>query len=114
MVAVATPAPAQRDRALHRANTIRLGRANLMRYMAALGPAQSRAYAASLLDAPRLNVYLETMPALAFLCRIRRFGRSRALGVLARAQVSELRPLGMLTVRQRGVLARLLRDGVLL
>ncbi len=92
-----TPGP-QRLRALARANEVRLARAELKRQVA-----QGRVSAA--------EVILDCPPAAGswtvgdLLMSQRRWGVTRCRKFLARNQISEIKQIGTLTERQRGVLA---------
>jgi hypothetical protein len=96
-------ATAQRDLNLQRANEIRLARAAL-KHRIARGEIT---VASVILKCPEAA---RTWP-VADLLRAQRYaawGRARALKVLPRARISELRTVGQLTQRQRVLLAEML------
>jgi hypothetical protein len=90
---------------LERANEIRLARAGLKREIAC----GDRTAASVLLDEPRPEAKTWTVGEM--LCAQSRWGETRARKFLSRHQISETKPLGMLTERQRKVLAYALSGG---
>ncbi len=91
------PAP-QRMRALERANAVRLARAELKRKIA-----RGQLSAAEvILDLPEAA---STWPVGELLMSQRRWGSNRTRKLLSGLQISEMRHLGKLTERQRGLLA---------
>lgn len=85
--------------ALDRANHVSSARVIYKRQLRAEGPAR----AVELLG--DLPPELESMPTARFIAAIHNFGPVRATGICRRAGISEIRRLGELTERQRGVLA---------
>lgn len=100
-----TTSEPQRLRALERANEIRLARACLKRRIA-LGEVA----AADVLLAPPPET--ERWPIGELLRSQRRWGSSRCNKFLSRNQISETKPIGTLTDRQRRMLATSLRAPV--
>ena len=92
-----TPAP-QRMRALERANEVRLARARLKRQIA--GGQVSAAYVILELPSEATNWSVGEV-----LMSQRRWGSTRARKLLGGLHISEKRPIGELTERQRRVLA---------
>lgn len=92
----------QRTTALDRANEIRCARAKLRRQIGS----RQRSAADVLLCPPEC---VSTMSVLDLLMAQYRWGRHRALKVLAVARISESKQVGSLTERQRRLLAGLLR-----
>lgn len=107
MNAKATIAPAhdeeQHLRALARANEVRLARAALKRRIAA----GDLCVAQVILDSPW---EAESMAVADLVESQRRWGRARCRRVLATVPVSESKPVGSLTERQRHALAGALRE----
>lgn len=101
--AMMMPAP-QRLRALERANEVRLARAELKRRIAAgeLGAGDV------ILECP-WEASSWTLREL--LMSQRRWGSKRCRTFLERNQISEMKPIGALTDRQRQLLAQQLRAG---
>jgi hypothetical protein len=91
------PAP-QRMRALERANAVRLARAELKRRIA-----HGHLSAAEVIL--QLPAEATTWPVGELLMSQRRWGSNRTRKLLSGLQISEMRHLGMLTERQRRVLA---------
>jgi len=87
-----------RLRALRRANEIRLERAQLKRRIAA----GELSAAAVILDCPDAA---RSWPIAQVLASQRRWGQSKCTKLLRRVGVSERKPLGELTTRQRRLLA---------
>lgn len=83
--------------ALARANEVRLARARLKREVGAA----SRSVIAVVSDVPW---EAETMPIGELLCSQRRWGRARSRKLLMSIRMSEAKPLGSLTPRQRRLL----------
>jgi hypothetical protein len=105
MTATATIAPApQHLRALHRANEVRLARAELKRRVAC-GEISA---ADVILQAPWEAA---SMTVSDVLTSQRRWGHQRCRKVLAQAQLPENKTVGSLTQRQRGALADILGTG---
>jgi hypothetical protein len=90
--------------ALKRANRVRLARAELKRNVAA-----GHVRAADVILAPPSEA--ESMPLDELLTSQRRWGTERARRFLASMQIPENKPLGTMTERQRGCVARLLEEG---
>jgi hypothetical protein len=90
--------PTQAERALQRANEIRLARARLRAAIAS-----GEIFAASVLLDPPSEA--RTWRVGEMLMSQRRWGSRRTQRLLARTQISEAKPLGALTERQRRVLA---------
>ena len=102
MSATATIAPApQHMRALELANRVRLARAELKRRVAS-----AEVSAAEVIVSPPWEA--ETMPIADLLQSQRRWGRTRCRKFLNTTQISENKPVGSLTDRQRHTLAALL------
>lgn len=95
----------QRLRALERANEIRLARAAIKRRIA-LGEVSA---AEVILGCPEAA---GTWPVGELLMSQRRWGAMRCRKFLARNQITETKPIGSLTERQRHLLAGALRDPV--
>jgi hypothetical protein len=95
--ATMSPAP-QRLRALERANSVRLARAELKRRIA-----EGEASAAEIISDPPDEALSWAIGEL--LMSQRRWGGTRCRKFLARYHISETKPLGALTVRQRRLLA---------
>ncbi|HET9124882.1 MAG TPA: hypothetical protein VFN65_08370 [Solirubrobacteraceae bacterium] len=93
----------QRLRALERANEIRLARAAIKRRIA-LGEVSA---AEVILECPEAA---DTWPVGELLMSQRRWGAMRCRKFLARNQITETKPIGSLTERQRDLLARALRE----
>ena len=95
---IATPEPPQHMRALERANSVRLARAELKRAVARgdLDPAEV------VRDCPWQT---ESMTISELLTSQRRWGRTRARKFLMPLSMSENKQLGTLTPRQRTMLA---------
>lgn len=93
----------QRLRALERANEIRLARAAIKRRIA-LGEVSA---AEVILECPEAA---DTWPVGELLMSQRRWGAMRCRKFLARNQITETKPIGSLTDRQRHLLARALRE----
>jgi hypothetical protein len=96
-IATITSAP-QRLRALGRANEVRLARADLKRRIA-----EGDLSAAEVILAPPREASSWALGEL--LTSQRRWGSTRCRKFLQRNQISETKPLGQLTERQRRVLA---------
>ncbi len=96
--ATVTPEPPQRLQALERANEVRLARAELKRRIA-VGDLSA---AKVILDSPW---EASSWSVGELLVSQRRWGTIRARKLLASMQISEMRTLGALTVRQRQLLA---------
>jgi hypothetical protein len=94
---IMTPAP-QRLRALERANTVRLARAELKRRIA-----DGEASAAELILEPPDEALSWAIGEL--LMSQRRWGATRCRKFLARYHISETKPVGALTERQRRLIA---------
>jgi hypothetical protein len=92
-----TPEP-QRLRALERANEVRLARADLKRRIA-----EGELSAAEVILACPWQAYSWSVGEL--LMSQRRWGNTRCRKFLYRNQISELKPIGKLTERQRRMLA---------
>jgi hypothetical protein len=90
--------PPQRLRALERANAVRLARAELKRQIA-----EGEAFAADIILAPPGEALSWAIGEL--LMSQRRWGTTRCRKFLARYHMTETKPLGALTPRQRRVLA---------
>jgi hypothetical protein len=104
MTATATIAPApQHLRALHRANEVRLARAELKRRVA-VGEITAGDV---ILEAPW---EARSMSVSDLLMSQRRWGHQRCRRVLGQVPVSETKTVGSLTERQRNALADLLGD----
>lgn len=88
----------QRMRALERANAVRLARAELKRQIA-----QGHVSAAEVIL--RLPAEAESWPVGELLMSQRRWGTNRTRKLLSGLQISEMRPLRLLTERQRRLLA---------
>ena len=88
----------QRLRALERANEVRLARANLKRRIA-----DGQVSAAQVIMSPPWEAHSWSVADL--LMTQRRWGTTRCRKFLLRNQVSETKPLGALTDRQRRMLA---------
>lgn len=97
---------AQSNAALEKAQHIRLWRAEIKRMIAAAGPEGAEKVAELLADPP---VEIESMRVGDLLQAIYRVGRDRAIRLLNRSGISESRPVGALTDRQRDVLAEALK-----
>lgn len=95
--AVMTPEP-QRLRALERANEVRLGRAELKRRIA-----EGELSAAEVILACPWQAHSWSVGEL--LMSQRRWGNTRCRKFLYHNQISELKPIGKLTERQRQLLA---------
>src|SRR2546421_7140491 len=95
--AMMTPAP-QRLRALERANEVRLARAELKRRIAE----GDLSAAKIILACPR---EASTWPVGELLMSQRRWGSIRCRKFLLRNQINEKKPIGLLTDRQRNLLA---------
>jgi len=93
----------QRLRALERANEVRLARAELKRQIA-----DGEASAAEIILKPPPEAISWAIGEL--LMSQRRWGNTRCRKFLMRLQILETKPLGALTPRQRGVLARALES----
>lgn len=102
-IAITTPEP-QRMRALEKANEVRLARARLKRSIA-----DGRTSAADVVLALPWEARNWSVGEL--LMSQRRWGSIRARKLLAGLHISEKRPIGELTERQRRVLAALLEAG---
>jgi hypothetical protein len=96
--ATMTPEPPQRLRALERANEVRLARAELKRRIAE-GDVSA---AEVILDSPW---EARSWSVGELLMSQRRWGRTRCRRFLFHNQISEMKPIGQLTDRQRRVLA---------
>lgn len=96
--AMTTPEPPQRLRALERANEVRLARAELKRRIAG----GNVSAASVILDCP-WEASSWTVGEL--LVSQRRWGRTRCRKFLFHNQISEMKPVGQLTERQRRLLA---------
>jgi hypothetical protein len=96
-IAFITPAP-QRLRALERANEIRLARAELKRRIA-----DGEVSAADVILAPPFEAQSWAIGDL--LISQRRWGTTRCRKFLSRNVISETKPIGALTERQRRLLA---------
>ena len=106
MNATATIAPApQHLRALHRANEVRLARAELKRRVAEGEVSAGEV----ILEAPW---EARSMAVADLLMSQRRWGHQRCRKVLGQVPVSETKTVGSLTERQRVALAELLGDAV--
>jgi hypothetical protein len=105
MTATARIAPGpQHLQALHRANEVRLARANLKRRVS-----EGEISAAEVvLDAPW---EAESMAIADLLLSQRRWGHTRVRKLLAQLPMSETKTIGSMTERQRTRLAQLLGDG---
>jgi hypothetical protein len=105
MNATATIAPAgpQHMRALERANQVRLARAELKRRVA-IGATEA---AEVILDCPW---EAESMAVADLLMSQRRWGQTRCRKFLAQIPMSEKKPIGSMTERQRRTLAAMLRS----
>lgn len=88
----------QQHLALDRANEIRLARAELRRRIAS----GEVTVASVLLEVP---AEAESWAVADVIRAQRRWGRQRAMKLLARNRVSEVKPVGKLTERQRQILA---------
>jgi hypothetical protein len=114
-VTASFPAPTidepQHMSALRKANTVRIARSKVKRAIYRKPSRESAAAAAAvLMDPPEC---MRSMPVLELLCAIRRFERTRSRRLLDEAGVlSEQRPLGILTVRQRDALVGALEKAV--
>ncbi len=97
-IATIMPEPQQRMRALERANEVRLARARLKRQIAS--GQISAAYV--LIEAPS---EVENWSVGELLMSQRRWGTTRVRKLLAGQHISEKRPIGDLTERQRRLLA---------
>lgn len=97
---------AQKNAALEKAQHIRLRRAEIKREIAAAGPKGTEMAADLILDPP---VELESMRVAGLLQAIYRMGQDRAFRLVNRLGMSESRPIGKLTDRQREVLAEALK-----
>jgi hypothetical protein len=95
--ATMTPGP-QRLRALERANEVRLARAELKRRIAD----GELSAAAVILDSPW---EASSWPVGELLTSQRRWGTTRCVKFLAKNGISEMKPVGTLTDRQRRLLA---------
>ncbi len=95
--ATMTPEP-QRLRALERANEVRLARAELKRRIA-----EGRVSAAEVILTSPWEASSWTVGDL--LMTQRRWGTTRCRKFLSRNQISEVKPIGSLTQRQRRILA---------
>jgi hypothetical protein len=93
----ATPPP-DRLAALERANEIRRARAQLKAQLAS----GQRSAAEVILDPP---LEAHTWPVMELLATQRHWGAAKARRLLAQNRISELKPIGELTGRQRCVLA---------
>jgi hypothetical protein len=93
-----TPPAPQRMRALQRANAVRLARAELKRRIA-----HGHLSAAEVVL--ELPAEATTWPVGELLMSQRRWGSNRSRKLLSGLQISEMRHLGMLTERQRRLLA---------
>jgi hypothetical protein len=96
-IAMMTQEP-QRLRALERANEVRLARAELKRRIA-----NGHVTAADVILAPPLAAHSWSVADL--LMSQRRWGNTRCRKFLARNQITETKPVGALTERQRRLLA---------
>ena len=105
MNATATLAPAdqQHMRALQRANQVRLARADLKRRVAT-GEIEA---ADVILDSPW---EAESMAVADLLMSQRRWGQTRCRKFLSQIPMSEKKPVGTMTERQRRTLAAMLRN----
>jgi len=103
--AMAAPAPAgpQHMRALERANQVRLARAELKRHIA-IGTVDA---ADVILECPW---EAESMAVADLLMSQRRWGQTRCRKFLAQIPMSEKKPVGSMTERQRRTLAAMLRS----
>ena len=101
--ATITPAP-QHLRALHRANEVRLARAELKRRIAT-GEISAGDV---ILECPW---EARSMAVSDLLMSQRRWGHQRCCRLLAQIPVTETKTVGSLTDRQRGALAELLEGG---
>jgi hypothetical protein len=103
MNATATVAPPQHMRALERANKVRLARAELKRKVA-------------LRETDVVDVILacpweaESMEVADLITSQRRWGHTRCRKLLAQVPMSETKPIGSMTERQRLRLSELLRS----
>jgi hypothetical protein len=93
----------QRLRALERANEVRLARAELKRRIADGGVS-----AAEVILAPPCEAL--SWPVCDLLMSQRRWGNTRCRKFLTRNQITETKPVGALTERQRRVLATQLKS----
>jgi hypothetical protein len=100
--ATVVPAGQQHMRALERANQVRLARAELKRRVA-LGEIDA---AEVILECPW---EAESMAVADLLMSQRRWGQTRCRKFLAQIPMSEKKPVGTLTERQRRTLATMLR-----
>jgi len=98
-----TPEPPQRLQALARANEVRLARAELKRRIAD-GDVSA---AEVILQCPE---GASSWSVGELLMSQRRWGINRCRKFLARNQISEIKPIGTLTTRQRNLLATQLRS----
>jgi len=96
--ATMTPAPPQRLRALERANEVRLARAGLKRRIA-----DGEVTAATVIRECPWEAASWSIAEL--LMSQRRWGSTRCRRFLRRNEISELKPVGKLTERQRRLLA---------
>lgn len=94
---VVRPRDLQRNAALARANAIRIARAALKREIAA----GRRALTDVIAECP---VEADSMPVAELIGAQHRWGQARTLRLLRRAELSETKPLGDLTPRQRRAL----------
>ena len=101
--ATITPAGPQHMRALERANQVRLARAELKRRVA-IGATDA---AEVILDCPW---EAESMAVADLLMSQRRWGQTRCRKFLAQVPMSEKKPIGSMTERQRRTLAAMLRS----
>ena len=102
MNATATVAPPQHMRALERANKVRLARAELKRRVAM----RKTDVVGVILDCPW---EAESMEVADLITSQRRWGHTRCRKLLAQVPMSETKPIGTMTQRQRLRLAELLR-----
>ncbi|HWF25991.1 MAG TPA: hypothetical protein VG275_11115 [Solirubrobacteraceae bacterium] len=96
----------QRNRALDRANEVRVRRAAEGRKIEAAPADRAKAMFADLLVS--CPAWLESEPIGRWLARLPRYGPSRIEKLLERRKISELRRIGALTIRQRRELVRAL------
>ncbi|MBF6621273.1 MAG: hypothetical protein ITG02_13725 [Patulibacter sp.] len=105
-VPVVLPRDVQRNAALARANEIRIARAALKREIAA----GERLPAEVIAECP---AEAHSMPVAELIGAQHRWGEARTLRLLRRAELSETKPLGHLTPRQRRALIACLEQPAL-